>query len=81
MKIQRHEHGIKLFLSPRDTYYWAHKPGAAWPCSTIADRRLFAEFDNAGNLVDMALDSGRGNQDCDGNEFNAITSDFIKAGE
>jgi hypothetical protein len=73
--------GGKLWLSENDTYNWAHRDGASWPCSTLSGKRLFAEFDNHGNLVDMAINGGRGDQECDGHEFNAITNDAFAARE
>lgn len=82
MRIQRNDFQstgtgyVKLWLSASDTYEWAHRPGASWPCSTLSGKRLFAEFDSRGDLVDMAI-NGR-STDCDANEFNAITSDYLK---
>ena len=71
----------KLWLSPDDTYNWAHDASArCWPCSFLAGKPLFAEFDQNGDLIDMAIDYGRGDQDCPSDEFNAITSDFLKQG-
>lgn len=77
MKITSNEHGTKLWLSANDTYDWANRPGERWPCSQLSGKRVFAEFDSRGDLVDMAI-NGK-NIDVDVNEFNAITSDFIKA--
>ncbi len=77
MRIQRGDYGVKLWLSADDTYNWAHKRGASWPCSQLSGKRLFAEFDSRGDLVDMAVNGGRGEQDCDSAEFNAITSDYL----
>jgi len=79
MRIKRNEYGVNLWLSARDTYEWAHKSGAAWPCSQISGRRLFAAFERNGDLVDVSIDGGRGKQNVDGNEFNAITADFLNA--
>ena len=76
-KITLTNDGVKLWLSANDTYQWAHKAGASWPCSFLADKPLFAEFDNTGDLVDLAINHGRGNQDCPSNEFTAITDDFL----
>ena len=76
-KIILPDGGTKLWLSAHDTYQWAHKAGAAWPCSFLADKPLFAEFDSNSDLVDLAVNYGRGNQDCPSDEFNAITSDFL----
>ena len=74
MRLKKTEQNIKLWLSTNDTYNWANKPGARWPCSTLSGHRLFAEFDG-GDLVDMAID-GR-SKECPADEFNAITTDFI----
>lgn len=79
MRIQQNEHATKIWLSARDTYDWANRPGARWPCSQLADRRVFAEFDRHGDLVDVALDGGKGEQDCDSNEFNACIADHLRA--
>lgn len=76
MKSTRTEHGTNLWLSAADTYEWANRPGESWPCSQVAGKRLFAAFDSRGDLVDMAI-NGRV-KDIDANEFNAITSDFLK---
>jgi hypothetical protein len=77
MKITIHESCVKLWLSASDTYRWSHRPAAHWPCSILSGRRMFAEFDRKG-LVDLALNSGRGSQDCDTSELNAITSDMLR---
>ena len=66
---------IKLWLSANDTYEWAHRAGAWWPCSDLSGKRLFAEFDSNG-LVDLAV-NGRDAQ-VTSEEFNAITSDFLR---
>jgi len=77
MRAKQTEHGTKLWLSASDTYDWAHRIGNSWPCSFYAGQRLFAEFDCNGDLVDIAV-NGRLEEDGDGNEFNAITSDFLR---
>jgi hypothetical protein len=80
MRATRDEYGrTRLWLSSRDTWDWAHKPGAFWPCSQLADRRVFAEFEPNGDLVDLAIDGGRGEQDIDSTEFNAMCSDFLRS--
>ncbi len=78
MRVKDYGNSVSIWLSARDTYDWSTKPGAAWPCSTIASKRLFAAFDSTG-LVDMSV-NGRytPTQEIDGNEFNAITSDFLR---
>lgn len=75
MRIQRTGKTVKLWLSANDTYKWARKPGAAWPCSFLSNKRLFAKFD-AGDLVDYTI-NGKEAPNVPADEFNAITSDFI----
>lgn len=77
MRVKRNQHGTKLWLSANDTYKWASRPDAAWLCSTLTNRRVFAEFDGRGDLVDLAIDGGRGNQDCDGHELDSIVADHL----
>lgn len=78
MRIKKSGQGYtQLWLSANDTYNWAHKPSAFWPCSVLSGHRLYAQFDNYGDLIDMAID-GR-YKDCPADEFNAITADFIKS--
>lgn len=58
-------------LSANDTYDWAHKSGACWPCSTLSGRSVWAQFDRRnGDLVDT-----NAGEDVDGNEFNALFED------
>jgi hypothetical protein len=77
MRKQITPSGTKLWLSSKDTYDWANKAGASWPCSQLSDRRVFVEFDRSGDLVDFVIDGGKGEQDCDSHELNAITSDAL----
>jgi hypothetical protein len=76
MRIKKSDQGTQLWLSAIDTYDWANRIGNAWPCSELSGHRLYAEFDKDGDLVDCTID-GR-SKDCSANEFNAITSDFMK---
>lgn len=75
MKLTRTNDGYVIKLSARDTYNWAHKPGAAWPCSELADRAICVEVDSNG-LCDIPIgDSGF----IDGNELEAIIADHLPA--
>lgn len=76
MRIKREGTTVRLWLSANDTYNWAHRPDASWPCSQLAGKRLFAEFDD-GDLIDYSID-GDGYVDMPADEFTAITDDFIK---
>jgi len=77
MRIKEHNGSLKVWLSANDTYLWATRPGASWPCSELRGRRVFAEFDATGDLIDLAIDGGRGEQDCSSDEFNACLTDHI----
>lgn len=77
MRIRKLGCVTQVWLSARDTYEWAHKPGASWPCSFLSDRRLFAEFEPNGDLVDLSIDGGNGDQDCPADELNAIIDDLV----
>jgi hypothetical protein len=66
--------GYIMKLSANDTYLWAHKPGAIWPCSQLSGKRLVVCVDDNG-LCDISI-NGR-DSDCDGNELDAITADHL----
>ena len=73
MKIHGKLNDCVATLSARDTDEWASKPGAAWPCSTLAGHRIRVEISD-GDLVDFQIDGHDG--DCDGVELDAILADF-----
>ena len=75
MRTQITDSGVKLWLSANDTHRWATRPRAAWPCSELAGKRLFAEFDQGG-LIDLAIDGRMG--DCPAHELTAIVSDHLR---
>jgi hypothetical protein len=75
MRLQDNGDSISVRISASETYAWSRRPGAAWPCSTLADRRIFAAFDRNG-LFDLAVD-GKSDADVDVHEFNALTSDML----
>jgi hypothetical protein len=68
--------GYSLNLSSNETYEWAHKSGAAWPCSTLSGSRLRVDVDSNG-LCDIAID-GQCPDGVDGTELDAIVSDHLK---
>jgi hypothetical protein len=56
-------------------YDWAHRPGACWPCSMLADMQTIdVSFDTDG-LVDLVPSD----VDLSGDELSAWTSDAIGA--
>lgn len=74
MRISGNNTAYNLYLSAEDTYNWAHWPGAKWPCSTVAGKRLSVQVDNNG-LVDYQLDYRYGT--VNGDELKAVVSDFL----
>lgn len=72
IKIVVRPHGVTLRADNDALYEWAHRPGAAWPCSNLQDLgSLEAHFDAHG-LVDTTAD-------IPADEFNAFTSDALAA--
>ena len=76
MKVSITPDAVAIWLSARDTYAWAHKIGAAWPCSWLADKRLVACFDSNG-LYDVTINGGKGDQDAPADELNACIADHL----
>jgi len=80
MRTSISEYGVTLWLSARDTADWSEGVASwgngSWPCTSLRGRPLCATFDKGG-LVDMAVNYGRGEQNIDGDEFNAITADAL----
>lgn len=69
MKIQNR----KIWLSANDTYRFAtgYYRRGKWPCSFLSGKMVFVEFDNRGDLVDLVINNGKGEQDCQNNELMA----------
>lgn len=68
--------GYTLWLSADDTYNWARRPGAAWPCSTTSHNRLVVEVDSNG-LCGLAVNGKDDNGEIDSNELEAIVADHL----
>ena len=68
--------GYTMLLSAGDTRSWAHKPGAVWPCSTLADKRVWVAVDNNG-LYDIAVGGSAELVDIDNNELSACIADHL----
>lgn len=78
MKIRGYENSYTMWLSAQDTYDWAHKSGANWPCSQLSNRQAIVVVDSLG-LCDLVIDGGRGDQDIDGTELDACVGDHLPA--
>lgn len=76
MRTAIHSDSFTVWLSAQDTYDWAGKPMASWPCSTLANKRLVASFDTNG-LYDLSVNGRDTSEDTDGNELSAMVSDFM----
>lgn len=76
MRIQKSDTGYVMWLSANDTYEWAHKAGASWPCSTLSDKRCMVAVDNNG-LCDISVNGRDDNGFIDGTELDAIVSDYL----
>ena len=82
MRIHRYETTIRIWLSANDTYNWAHRPGANWPCSQLSGHRVFAEYEY-GDLVDISIDGisiDVKSKNVDANELNACIGDHMPTG-
>ena len=59
----------------RQRYVPLGNPAApSWPCSEVAGKRLFVEFDKGG-LIDLAINGRTG--DCPAHELTAIVCDHL----
>ena len=76
MKLTPTPSGYTLRLSAQETWDWAI--GHGWPGSMLSGRRVRLEVDSNG-LCDLAIDGGRGDQDCPSEELNALVSDHLPA--
>jgi len=63
-----------MWLSGNDTYNWARKPHAAWPCSQASGHRLMIQVDTNG-LCDFTMDGH--SADMAGDELDAIVADHL----
>ena len=71
--------GVTLWLTEAETYQWAHRPGSAWPCSSLSGHRLRAEF-NCNGLCDLWLGGhyqGHENNAFPSAEFSACVADHL----
>lgn len=74
MRLQTFAGGFNLWLSADDTWRWATRSNAAWPCSQLRGNRVFVQFDRNG-LCDFTM-NGR-SADCDASELSAIVADHL----
>ena len=75
MRIKEHTGGYNLWLNKNDTYRWAHKTGASWPCSLLSGKSLFVAVDSNG-LCDYSV-NGKEYPDLSGDELTACVTDHL----
>jgi len=71
------DNNITIKLSASDTWNWARRAGNSWPCSTLEDKRLVAEFDDNG-LCDLTVNGRDDFDEIDSHELNAIVADHLR---
>lgn len=64
----------QLCLSSNETYTWATKVNASWPCSQLKGHRLRVTVDQNG-ILDYAIDGQY--KDIDDNELTACVADHL----
>ena len=71
--------GTRVSISAKTTRDWAHKPLAAWPCSTLSGKDIVVEFDDTGDMISFmaSTDKGRCDNDIDAAELKAMLDDVI----
>ena len=67
--------GYTIWLSEDDTWSWAHRINASWPCSQLADHKVCAIVDNNG-LCDLYID-GKYPDEVDSTELQACIADHL----
>ncbi|MCL4540283.1 MAG: hypothetical protein M1378_11930 [Bacteroidetes bacterium] len=75
MEADVRDNSVDLWLNDVDTFDWANRSGASWPCSALSGKFVYASFDRNG-LVDLRIDGMQ--DDCPADELNALTSDFLE---
>ena len=78
MRISKRDNGYTMWLSARDTYAWANKEGAVWPCSRLAGHRL-AVVVNRNGLFELISD-GHQTGSVNESELIAIVTDHLPKG-
>ena len=77
MRLLDNGDNVVIWASQRDTYNWAHRSGASWPCSTLSDKRFVAAFDTDG-LVEFTVNGSDSNlYEVDSAELSAICADLV----
>lgn len=77
MKIKKTENGTKIWLSSNDSWRWANRSNSRWPCSTLADKRIFVELASNNDIIDIKV-NGRDAKNIDAHELRCCLNDLTK---
>lgn len=82
MRGRKNRYGTTIWLSANDTFDWAHRPTATWPCSTVSGKRLKVHYSPRGDLDGLTINGQYIDDDCtceaiNGLEFNACLQDHL----
>jgi len=77
LKIKKIGNTTKVWLSSSDTWRWANRTNAKWPCSTLADKRVYVELDKNKDIVEIKV-NGRPKREVDGHELRCCLNDLTK---
>lgn len=77
MKIKKEGNIKRVWISSSETWRWANRINAKWPCSTLADKRIYMELDKHDNIVDIKI-NGRYSSKIDGHELRSCINDLLK---
>lgn len=77
MKIKKEGNTTKIWLSSNDTFRWAERPNAKWPCSTLSDRRIYVELDKNKDIIDIKI-NGKPRREIDSHELRCCLNDLTK---
>lgn len=74
MRVSIGPDSVSIWLSTKDTYDWANRPNNRWPCSELANNRVFVSFDVNG-INDLAINGKEGDVSTD--ELSACIADYL----
>jgi hypothetical protein len=74
MRLTQNDDYVMVWVSAKETYEWAHKSYASWPCSELSSNRFFAAFDRNG-LYQFTM-NGK-DADVSSDELMACCADFL----
>ena len=75
MRFAGYGAGYTMSFSAPNTWDWAHRPNARWPCSSLAGKRIFIVVNNNG-LAETRV-RGRGDLNIQSDELAAIVADHL----